>query len=82
MSYSYLLCPNCGDKYELQRTSLACARCGETLTVSYDYEAVKRTIDIKTIDNRQAGVWRYFELLPISKAVSYTHLTLPTKRIV
>lgn len=67
MSYSHLLCPKCGNEYEVQRMSLACARCGETLTVAYDYETVKRTIDIETIDNRQAGVWRYFELLPISK---------------
>ena len=69
MSYSHFLCPNCGNKYETQRMSLTCARCGETLTVSYDYEAVKRTIDIRTIDNRQAGVWRYLELLPISRGM-------------
>ena len=74
MSYSYLLCPKCGEKYETKGASLACARCGETLTVSYDYEAVKRTIDIKTIDNRQDGVWRYFELLPISKGMQMVSL--------
>jgi len=74
MSYSYLLCPKCGNQYETGRISLACARCGETLTVSYDYEAIKRTIDIETIDNRQAGVWRYFELLPILKGVQTVSL--------
>jgi len=74
MSYSYLLCLKCGDTYEIKRTSLTCARCGETLTVSYDYKAVKRTIDIKTIDSRQAGVWRYLELLPISEGMQMVSL--------
>jgi len=74
MSYSYLLCPKCGNQYEIKRMSLACARCGETLTVSYDYEAIKRTIDIETISNRQAGIWRYFELLPILKGVQTVSL--------
>jgi len=67
VTHSYLFCSNCGNKYEIQRLDTACSRCGGTLTVSYDYEAVKRTIDIETLDNRQAGVWRYLELLPISK---------------
>ena len=69
MPHSYFFCPKCGDRYEIQSMNVTCPRCGETLTVSYDFEDVRRTIDIKTIDNRQAGVWRYFELLPISKGV-------------
>lgn len=69
MPYSYFLCPKCGNKYEIQRISAVCPRCSEKLTVSYDYEAVRQTVDIETIDSRQAGVWRYFELLPISKEV-------------
>lgn len=69
-----LSCTFCGSSYPLTNLGMCprCARVGEesalneTLSVSYDLEALKRHLDRDELVRRPPGLWRYAELLPVA----------------
>lgn len=69
-----LLCAVCGRTYSPQ-IGFTCPACGPTegiLDVQYDYDAVRRLMNRRSLANRCASHWRYRELLPITD-----RMTLP-----
>jgi len=61
-----LECLECGTKYDVQYM-LSCPKCGGLLSVIYSYDHIKEEIDTKVLASRVPGVWKYRELLPVSK---------------
>ena len=72
-------CSLCGQTYSLDEVQYTCPKDSGNLDVVLDYENMRRSLDPQDIlAGREESIWRYLPVLP----VSYTHLTLPTKRIV
>jgi len=62
----YLECIECGARYEPNQVIYNCNRCGELLSVEYDFSRIPRNLD-RTWKKRALSVWRYRELLPIER---------------
>src|SRR5579859_190942 len=61
-----LACISCGWHATYERPLPACPQCGESiLEARYDLEALRHAEWWSTVRSRPAGVWRYFELLPV-----------------
>lgn len=61
-----LRCSECGSKVDSPPPSQACSQCGGVLEVTYDFEAIRNHIDTSSLANKEPGVWKYFDLLPIT----------------
>ena len=59
-----LKCRECGREYAVEPIYV-CEFCFGPLEVAYDYEAIAKKLDRKTIKSREKNLWRYRELLPI-----------------
>lgn len=67
MSYlNYLECPKCKERYSAEVPRNLC-HCGGPLLVKYDLKAIKDNVDKAIFKNREKGLWRFKELLPLSK---------------
>jgi len=67
MSYaSHLRCRECGRCYPLEPVHV-CEFCFGSLEVSYDYQALGRTISRQRIEKGPLTVWRYSDLLPADR---------------
>jgi threonine synthase len=63
MNVTYLECSLTGERYEAgQPHNLS--RAGKPLLVRYDIEAAKRTLSRDSLASREAGMWKWRELLP------------------
>jgi threonine synthase len=60
----FLRCRECGKKYANAPRSF-CEECFSPLEVSYDYEALRRTVKREALSYRAFNMWRYAELLPL-----------------
>jgi threonine synthase len=59
-------CARCGREYEPNSGAILCVNDDDgRLDISYDYEAVRNTLDKDVLSKRPNGVWKYRELLPI-----------------
>jgi threonine synthase len=59
-----LKCRECGREYSVDPIYV-CEFCFGPLEVAYDYKAIKKKLNVKTIEKREKNLWRYKELLPI-----------------
>ncbi len=66
MFVTELKCLKCGNKHRAIKGLYICEKCGGKLDIIYDYEKIASKIDKKELTRRPGGVWRYFELLPVS----------------
>lgn len=62
--FKELECPRCHKKYDASKLQNMC-ECGTPLLARYDLDAFKREFDIEIWERRPAGLWRYWELLPV-----------------
>ena len=63
MNVTHLECSLTGERYEVgQPHNLSAA--GKPLLVRYDIEAAKRTLTRESLASREAGMWKWRELLP------------------
>jgi len=63
MNVTYLECSLTGERYEAgQPYNLS--RAGKPLLVRYDVDAAKRTLTRESLASREAGMWKWRELLP------------------
>ncbi len=62
-----LRCTSCGSLFSDQERIWACRKCGSLLDVTYNYEEIEKKIDKDTFKGREANLWRYRELLPITE---------------
>jgi len=62
-----LRCLDCGKEYSNPKESLyRCEKCeGGSLEIIYDYDKIAHKINIKILEKRKIGVWKYKELLPV-----------------
>ena len=61
-----LTCHLCGKTYRAEALWV-CSDCLGPLEVSYDYDAVRKTVDRALIEARPRSLWRYRELLPVDE---------------
>ncbi len=61
-----LVCQNCGKTHRPDKNLYVCKECDGKLTIEYDYEKIKENISKEKITQRNRGVWKYKELLPVS----------------
>ena len=65
---SYLVnlsCSSCGKSYPSDVVQTYCLDCKAPLLASYDLAAIKNSLDRNVFSQRQKGMWRWFELLPL-----------------
>lgn len=60
-----LKCLKCGQRHAPTKGLYTCKKCGGKLEILYDYDAIAEKISKKELAKRRAGVWKYFELLPV-----------------
>ena len=63
----FLRCRECGKKFPNQPQSF-CEDCFSPLEVSYDYEALRKSVARETVTRRAFNMWRYSEFLPLPEA--------------
>ena len=61
-----LRCRECGQDYPVTPVHV-CEMCFGPLEVEYDYALIRRTMSHRTVAARPASLWRYQELLPLSR---------------
>ena len=61
-----LTCRDCGKKYKLD-DHYVCPECFGRLEPTYNYAAVKRQLTRGLIYSRPHNIWRYIELLPVTR---------------
>ncbi len=65
---SYLVdleCSGCGARYSAEEVHTFCRECQSPLLPRYDLNAVRSKVDRDALSGRQAGMWRWYELLPV-----------------
>jgi threonine synthase len=63
MNVTHLECSLTGERYEAGRVHNL-SRAGKPLLVRYDKDAAKRTLTRESLSEREAGMWKWRELLP------------------
>jgi len=61
-----LKCLRCGRKHAPTKGLYTCKKCGGKLEILYDYDAIAEKVGKREFAKRRAGVWKYFELLPVA----------------
>lgn len=64
-TFRALKCKECGEEYEL-KASHVCEFCFGPLEVTYDYNALRRTVTRETIQAGPNSIWRYRPFLPVA----------------
>jgi len=67
MYLTHLLCTACGRREDASVPQTLCAACGKPLFAQYDLAAVRRQFDRDSLVRRPKSMWRYRELLPVSR---------------
>ncbi len=65
MNITYLECASCHKNYEAGKLHNLCIECGKPLLVRYDLEKAGQTLTKESLENREANLWRYAEVLPV-----------------
>jgi threonine synthase len=64
-TFTALKCKECGSEYELKATHV-CEFCFGPLEVTYDYDALRRTVTRESIQAGPNSIWRYRSFLPVA----------------
>ena len=60
-----ITCPRCHSDFPIGTTVNLCT-CGSPLMVEYDFEKISTAVDRRAVQRREATLWRYRELLPLT----------------
>jgi threonine synthase len=74
MTADGLECTQCGSSCDLQETSVICAECGSLRDLRYDLKRVDQSLNPGSLAERDRGVWRYRDLLPVQQAENIVSL--------
>jgi threonine synthase len=66
MNVTHLECANCGLRHEAGVLQNLCVECGKPLLVRYNLRAAGQTLSRESVKKREASLWRYREVLPVS----------------
>lgn len=64
-TFTKLKCKECGEEYDLKALHVCEDVCFGPLEVSYDYDAIRRTVSRATIQAGPHSIWRYRPFLPV-----------------
>jgi threonine synthase len=59
------VCTQCQHEYEPGTFVTACTRCGGVIHIQYDLQQAKEVVNVRELQKRPPGVWKYFEILPL-----------------
>ncbi|RLE52201.1 MAG: threonine synthase, partial [Candidatus Methanomethylicota archaeon] len=62
----FLECCRCGREFSVDSFAFRCFDCDEPLEVVYDYDLLKSVVSREVFAGRLWGLWRFWELLPVS----------------
>ena len=62
----YLKCIECGAEYDKTEVIYTCGKCDGLLDVIYDYNEIKKNMDMEKLKTAPPSVWKYKDLLPIA----------------
>ncbi|MBA2862532.1 threonine synthase [Methanococcus maripaludis] len=57
-------CRVCGKEYDVDTIIYNC-ECGGLLEIKYDFESIKEKVSKESLRERELGVWRYLDYLPV-----------------
>src|SRR5712692_2140953 len=63
---SHLECSSCKEQFDANRIHTVCPRCGKALLARYDLQSAASVLTKQWWSIREATMWRYRELLPVS----------------
>src|SRR3982751_2141281 len=66
MNVTHLECAMCGLRHEPGELHNLCTACGKPLLVRYDLAKAAATLTPDSLSTREASLWRYREVLPVS----------------
>ena len=88
MSYfTHLECSRCAQVYDPNMPQNLCTECGKPLFPRYALDKIAQTWDKSALAGREASMWRYAELLPVTDSDNIVSLNetmtplLPTERL-
>jgi threonine synthase len=61
-----LSCSSCGKSFNADQVQTYCSDCKAPLIANCDLISIKNTLDREGIGHRPKGMWRWFELLPVT----------------
>jgi threonine synthase len=67
----FFKCPSCSSRFKPSQT-YTCPHCGDLVHIEYDYCLVKGKFASALAEPGQISVWRYADLLPVSRANAVT----------
>jgi len=70
MHEKYIFCPTCKIKYPKNKIIFRCERCDGALEVIFDYNKMRKSINLDKLRKRPFNHARYLELYPTKKLVS------------
>ncbi len=62
----YLKCIECGAEFGKTEVIYTCRKCDGLLDVIYDYNEIKKNMDMEKLKTAPPSVWKYKDLLPIA----------------
>ena len=62
---THLECTYCHKVLSPQEPQRLCPDCGKVLYARYDLKAARAAVDPKSLEERPANMWRYFEVMPV-----------------
>ncbi|WNY25182.1 threonine synthase [Methanolapillus millepedarum] len=61
----YLKCIECGAEFDKKEIIYTCQKCNGLLDVIYDYNEIKKNMDMNKLKTEAPSVWKYKDLLPV-----------------
>jgi threonine synthase len=65
--FTHLICSTCGTSYPADRAQTFCSSCRSPLLAQYDLTNAKQILEKEIFWGRPKGMWRWHELLPVSR---------------
>ncbi|WNY22874.1 Threonine synthase [Methanimicrococcus hongohii] len=62
----YLKCIECGADFDKTEIIYTCRKCDGLLDVIYDYDEIKKNMDMDKLKTAPPSVWKYKDLLPVA----------------
>lgn len=70
-----LRCVSCSKEFDANEIKYTCSSCGGNVEVVYDYNLIKKRIDIEELkENKYYDIWRYIDLLPVEDLKGISNL--------
>ena len=74
MHVKHLECSNCRREYTARRLHNLCTECGKPLLARYDLRRIGKFMTKPTLFGRTSSLWRYREVLPVTKEINIVSL--------